>query len=176
MKATEMLEIVNSCVPVENGFLNPDTGEIFTEEQLLDIVGDLNEAIDRIGMSVLECVQRKNAKKELAKHYTEQAKIEENREERLKYYLGYLTQGKKGKYQHVSISFLGKQERLGWLDKKNLPDVWKKDSVSRIPDEAKIREALSVCENAKEGEEISNNYLDALKYAYIDRRKKATVK
>lgn len=176
MKATEMLEIVCNCVPTENGFVNPDTGETFTEEQLMDIRDNLDEAIDRIGMSVLETEKRKEAKKELAKHYDEQAKIEEKRAEYLKYLLGYLTKGKKGKYKHVTISFYGKQERLGWIDKKNLPDFWKKDSVSRVPDEAKLREALLFVSNAKEDEKIPEHYLDAIKYAYIDKRKKATVK
>lgn len=164
MKATEMLEIVNSCVPVENGFLNPDTGEIFTEEALLKIEDDLDKAIDDIGVNVLEIAQRKESKKALAKHYDEQSKLEEKREERLKFLLGYLTQGKKTKCKHVSIAFYGKQERLGWINKKELPDFWKKDSVSRVPDEPRIREALE------------NGDSSVLAYAYIDKRKKATVK
>lgn len=165
MKANELLDIVLHCTPVEGGFVHPDTGEFFTDEALLKIEDDLNSAIDFFGMKTLEIEKRAESKKELSKHYEDEGKLDEKRAERLRFFLGYLTQGKKTVCKHVSIAFYGKQERLALRCKDSaVPDEFKKDRVTRVPDTTLIRAELEKG-NAKVAE-----------FAYIDLRKKATVK
>ena len=165
MKAIEMLDIILHCVPCENGFVNEDTGEIFTDEALLKIEDDLNKAIDFLGMKTIELDMRAKSRKELAKHYEDEAKLDEKRAERLKFFLGYLTQGKKTACEHVNISFLGKQERLVLRCKSSdVPNEFKRTQTTRVPDTTLIRAELEKG-NAKVAE-----------FAYIDLRKKATVK
>lgn len=165
MKLNEMLEIVNNCVVCDEGFMNPETGEVFTEQELMDIEGELDEAIDRIGMNVIEAQFRLASKKSLVNHYRDEAKIEENRIERLQYFLGYLTQGRKKKCEHVTISFLGKQERLAYSCAESLiPQEFKKERISYVPDTERIRKGIEAGDPAVKV------------FAYIDTRKKASVR
>lgn len=173
----EMFEIINTWIPEENGFRDPYNGEFVTDEQMLEIQGDFKDYIDYLGIKKLEIEKRSASKKELGKHYIEESKLDEKREERLAFYLGYLTQGKKTTCEHVTICFYGKQERLALRCKDNqVPMNYKRPSVSYVPDTAKIREALELINNHKEGIIISQDILDVLEFAYIDTRKKATVK
>lgn len=166
MRVTEMLEIFENCIPIEDGrFLNEETGEIFTKEDLSKLEDDFDYALDSIGMAVIECQARAEMKKQLAKKYAEESKREEKRAERMQFFLGYLTNGKKKKCDHVTISFYGKQERLAFRCKDSeIPDEYKKDYVQRIPDKELIRAELQ-----KENSPV-------LSFAYIDVRKKASVK
>ena len=165
MKALEMLDIILHCVPCEEGFVNEDTGEVFTDEALLKIEDDLNKAIDFLGQKTLEMDKLAAARKELAQHYADESKLCEKRAERLRFYLGYLTQGKKTVCDHVTIAFYGKQERLALRCKDSaVPDEFKKDRITRVPDTMLIRAELEK-HNPKVAE-----------FAYIDLRKKATVK
>lgn len=166
MKVTEMLDIISNCVPVDDGkFVNQETGEVFTDEDLVKIEGDIEKAIDEIGMAVIECKARSEMKKEIANKYREQAKHDENRAERLQFFLGYLTDGKKRKCDHVTIFYAGKQERLAFRCKESeIPNEYKKDYVQRVADKTLIRAELE-----KENSPV-------LSFAYIDRRKKASVK
>lgn len=174
MKVRDMLEIINNYIPTDEGFVNPDTGELITNEQMLAVEEEIKSVMDKIGMGILEREKRKESKKELAKHYNEEAKLEEKRSEKSKFLLGLLAKGVTTHCDHVSIRFPGKQERLALRCKdSDVPDEWKKPSISYIPDTARIREALDKIENAKEGENVDTS---VLKFAYIDRRKKASVK
>ena len=162
-----MLEIVANCVPVEfeDKFVDPETGEMFTGEELRKIEGDIEKAIDEMGMAVIEYKARAEMKKEIANKYREQAKHDENRAERLQYFLGFITEGKKRKCDHVTIYYAGKQERLQFRCKESaIPDEYKKDYVQRVADKNRIRE------------ELEKEKSPVLSFAYIDKRKKASVK
>ena len=161
----ETLDIMENCIPIEGGFVHPDTAEFFSDEDLIKIISEHKEHIDRVGMSVLEGDKREESKKALSKHYAEQADLEHKRNERKRFYLGYATQGKKMVCEHVSVLFYGKQERLALRCKDSaVPDEFKKDRITRVPDTTLIRAELEKG-NAKVAE-----------FAYIDLRKKATVK
>lgn len=167
MRVLEMLEIVANCVPVEfeDKFVDPETGEMFTGEELRKIEGDIEKAIDEMGMAVIEYKARAEMKKEIANKYREQAKHDENRAERLQYFLGFITDGKKRKCDHVTIYFSGKQERLAFRCKESeISDKYKKDYTRRVVDNDLIRK------------ELEKEKSPVLSFAYIDKRKKASVK
>lgn len=166
MNVVEMLEIIENCVPTDDGkFVNEETGEVFTDDDLTKLEGDFEHALDSIGMAVIESQARAEMKKQLAKKYAEESKRDEKRAERMQYFLGYLTGGKKKKCDHVTIAYYGKQERLAFRCKESeIPDEYKKDYVTRVADKVRIRAELE-----KENSPV-------LSFAYIDVRKKASVK
>lgn len=162
MKVKEMYEIVTSCVPVEGGFINEDTGEFFTDEALQKLEGDFNAALDFLGVKVMEMSANAESKKQLAEHYRNQAKIDENRIERLKFFLGFLTRGQKTACEHITIWFAGKQERL--VIKGIVPKEFQKAVTTYKADTALIRA------------ELEKNNSKVAEFAYIDTRKKASIK
>ena len=158
---------VETLIQLSDGNFVDQDGEIIeadvVKNVILEAMDNREEWADKIGRWVLELEANAEKKKELGKHYTDGAAADLRKAESLKYFLGYGLKGQKLKTGLHTFSFLGKQERLALRCRESeVPAEWKKETIVRKPDNAKIMEAL------KAGQ--------VLDFAYIDLRKKASVK
>lgn len=158
---------IESLTQLADGNFVDQDGEIIeadvVKNAILEAMDNRDEWADKIGRWVLELEANAEKKKELGKHYMDGAAADLRKAESLKYYLGYGLDGKKLKTSLHTFSFLGKQERLALRCRESeVPAEWKKETIVRKPDNARIMAAL------KAGL--------ILPFAYIDMRKKASVK
>lgn len=164
---TDKMDWIESLVQLPDGNYVDQDGEIIeaetVEKAILEAMTDKEEWADRIARWILELELNAESKKSMAKRYTEGASADLRKAESLKYLLGYALKGEKMKTKLHSFCFLGKQERLALLCRESeVPAEWKKETIVRKPDNAKIMEAL------KAGQ--------VLGFAVIDVRKKVTVR
>ena len=158
-----------SLVQLSDGNYVDQDGEIIeaaeVQEVMLKAIEDRDEWADKIGRMALELELKAETKKAMAKRYTDGAASDLRKSESLKFYLGYGLKGEKLKTKLHSFTFRGKQERLAFRCRESeVPAEWKKETIVRKPDNARIMEALQAM---PEGEDLG--------FAYIDRRKKATI-
>lgn len=128
MKLYEINSIIQNAIEFDEetgDMLNPETGEIFTEEEFNDLQISREEKIDNIlcWMRNLEADEKAYAEEEARfKAKKTQAK---NKRERLKSFTQYILNGEKFKNEHFSVSYR-RSEKVEVADIKAIPSEFLK--------------------------------------------------
>lgn len=162
MSSFKLWEIPQAIDDVAEYLVDPETGEMLTEEEARELLDKLeiekDNKVEYLAKLVKNYTAEANALREQKKVFDARIKSAERRADSIKNYLKFALQGEKWKAEDasISVSYRNTKDVVKVISLDGVPDEWYKpyDYCEKNLDKTKIKKAL------KEGETIAGIELE----------------